>query len=290
MKKETKKLIKEKLVKPLLSICAGLSIGEVSNVPIHELGHWTMFKIRNYFLGLDREPSIEIKSLTSGVAGPNECIGKDEKEILAWEPPIAAGGVIFNYLAGFGFATAANKLDKYTHKNLKIALNTASLIHSFEPLAYSIRDYFDKPPNDFGQLNNYGIPFEVTIPLTFAITSGLVYYNIKGYKDTVGKKVKRIEYNGMNWREKRKKWKEDKRELIDDFEEYFDGTKNSKRKAKKAWKRLNNIEVIGNDYKDKDVEKFAKDMGMSYGEAMTIVDEYVWDYDNFKLNAYQSKE
>ena len=283
MKKETKR----KLGYGAL----GYLTGEATRAFIHEPGHWAMTKLVDLDPKVNLDPRIDF-GYHGLIGGNTELWGYMEKGVnfKMIENIIASGGCAFNYLAGLGTGYIARKIDKNTHPKTKAALTGFSIFNSIYPAFYSIVDYLNLAGNDFERLNDGGIPFEVTIPLTAGISAALVYYNIKGYKDTVGKKVKRIEYNGMNWREKRKKWKEDKRELIDDFEEYFDGTKNSKRKAKKAWKRLNNIEVIGNDYKDKDVEKFAKDMGMSYGEAMTIVDEYVWDYDNFKLNVYQPKE
>lgn len=260
----------------------GYAMGEAARTFVHEPGHWAMTELVN----LDPKVNLyaEIDFGRHGLIGGNTGIGGYMERGVNYDlvdSIIAAGGCTFNYLAGLGTGFIARKIDKNTHPKTKALLTGFSIFNSVYPAYYSTVDYLNLAGNDFEWLDNVGIPFKITIPLTLGISAALVYYNIRGYKDTVEKKVKRIEYNGINWREKRKKWKEEKEKIIGDFEKYFDDTKNPRRKAKKAWKRLNNIEVIGNDYKDRNVEKFAREIGVDSEEARELVDEYIWNHDSF---------
>lgn len=276
----------------------GFGTGAVTRIIPHELGHGIAAKL----LGVEEEiigPGIELKDygLTGGSKNYESAVGNNFLDAI-----VNAGGPIANYLVGLGCGGLANKIDGKKSPKKKLFLNGISIFNSWHPAVYCLADFYDLRGGylkDFEGLAGNGLGFEYTIPLTIAASAALTYYNIKGWKDSVKDKTKRIYYNDGFW-ENRKNWKEKKEETIKDFERYFEGidyepslsdkikSKVLRKgmdeiKAKKAWKRMNKIEVEENDYKDKDVEKLAKEMEMDLGEAITFVDEYVWEHEDFGL-------
>lgn len=268
-----------KRIKTKVSLGAGLLTGGLTRIYIHEPGHWAMAKLVNILNPeANLEPEMKFYNPILPVGGRTIIYGEPKWiNYKMYDAIISAGGCAFNYLAGLGFGYIARKLDKKTHPKTKAFLTGISIVNSVYPAYYAILDKLNIAGNDFWWLNKDGIPYEVTIPLTFAISAGLVYYNIRGWKDTVEKMTKRVNYYGLPWREKRRKWKEKKEKIIEEFERYFEGDKRSRRKAKKAFKKLNKIEVVGDEYKDKDLKKFGEYLGLDLDEAKELVERYVWE-------------
>ncbi|MCD6367475.1 MAG: hypothetical protein J7L45_00135 [Candidatus Aenigmarchaeota archaeon] len=249
-----------------MSGIGGFATGFATRAYVHEPGHWIPSKIT----GLNPEMELESYGISGG------CVKMKQVNSNFLDSIISAGGCAFNYLAGLGFGYAASKLDKKTHPNEKAFLTGLSIFNSVYPAYYAIIDKMNIAGNDFWNLNRDGLPYEVTIPLTMVISSAMVYYNWKGWKDDVGKMKKRINYYGLPLREKMGKWKTDKEKTIEELEKFFESERNPRRKAKKAFKKLNKIEVIGNEYKEKDLEKFGKYLGLDLDETKDFVEKYVW--------------
>ena len=282
MKKETKR----KLGYGAL----GFLTGAFTRIPHHEAGHTLVAKL----VGATPKHNQLIEFHDYGLTGGRVNYINTGDNLL--DSMIAFGGPAANYLVGLGTAFAASKLDKHTNPKSKAFLTGFSILNSIHPAGYCIMDKFNLRGNylnDFDALNANGIPYEITIPLTAGISAALIYYNLRGWKDTVEKNTKRVHYYGMRWKDKRREWKERKNYVIGEFEEYFDGldykpsfkerakAKILRRdvpeiKAKKAWKKLNKIEVVGDGYKEKDLRKFSEYLGLDMDKTKKLVEDYVW--------------
>ena len=73
-----------------------------------------------------------------------------------------------------------------------------------------------------------------------------------------------------------------------ELEKFFESERNPRRKAKKAFKKLNKIEVVGDGYEEKDLRKFSEYLGLNMDETKKLVEDYVWSENikEWKNNLY----
>lgn len=296
--------MKEDIKDKLKGLAPGGLAGFLTRIHIHEPGHWLAWELlveNNEKVATWHEIKFENLGITGG-HHPNAALYKPGTfDYEFYDNIVSASGCAFNYLAALASGTMARFIDKENHKFAKSAVTGFSLFNSVYPFCYAALDLAGVYPpggGDFTSLGESEISPEASLLTTGTISAALLYYNYKGWKDTVKDKTKRMYYNDTFFKN-RKNWKEKKKEVTGEFEDYFEDyeptlgdrikskvlrKEPSEIKAKRAWKKLNKIE-FSEDYNQRHLKKLSKELDMELENTEEIVNNYLWNHDeDFQIN------
>ena len=144
----------------------------VADIPVHEAGHYTGAIIAG------GNPEYEFGS-KFGVTDPLFTVfsridhHSDGKEMIA-----ILGGPVAEYSVAFALAYIGRQLERTRYRTLKEASKVMSTFISWVPFVSSLTCRIINT-GDYQRLNDFGLQYPVTIPVTFLLGAGITFYNFK---------------------------------------------------------------------------------------------------------------
>ena len=153
------------------SVILGLVGAAVADIPVHEAGHYAGAIIAG------GNPEYEFGK--PGVTDPLFTVFSrldhysDGKEMIA-----ILGGPVAEYSVAFALAYIGRQLERTRYRTLKEASKVMSTFISWVPFVSSLTCSIINT-GDYQRLNDFGLQYPVTIPVTFLLGAGITFYNFK---------------------------------------------------------------------------------------------------------------
>jgi len=158
----------KELYKTIKGYLSGIGTFAASYLFVHEGGHYIGAKI------VGGNPEI-IFNPDGIVIKPNFDYSSLE-EYIRKGMIVKIGAPILEYSVAIATLLIGRKLDRNNHRILKAGMKAFSSMLSWFPFAYSVYSFLTKI-GDYQSLDNLGVSYNITIPVTFLLGSLITYLN-----------------------------------------------------------------------------------------------------------------